>query len=183
MSGPVRIDKMMYGGRGVSESGASIPFVLPGELVQPNGAQNPTILEASPDRTTPGCIHFGACGGCHYQDAAYPAQLRIKRTILRGTLKAAELNALPDIKVHSADPWHYRNRIRLRVGEAGGKLRVGYNRHDAAGGDPLLPITMCPIASPLLWRAAATMLELAKDRASCPHLARGIHRTRVLCQC
>jgi 23S rRNA (uracil1939-C5)-methyltransferase len=153
---------MLYGGSGVAENGAAFPFVLPGELVEITSLNELRILEPSPDRTAPGCIHFGVCGGCHYQHAAYPAQLRIKQAILHDTLAAAGLSGLPAVEVYSAEPWHYRNRIRLRVGEVDGELRVGYNRYNATGGDPLLPVSMCPIASPLLWQAAATLLELAK---------------------
>jgi len=162
----MRIETMLYGGNGATASGETFPFVLPNELVEITPASETRILEPSPDRIAPHCMHFGACGGCHYQHAAYPAQLAIKLSILRDTLTAAGLTDLPAIATHSADPWHYRNRIRLRVGELDGEIRVGYNRHGAAGGDPLLPITMCPIAAPFLWAAASALLELAKTDAN-----------------
>ena len=158
----IRIGKMLYGGTGLSDTGATIPFVLPNELVELTPAGELAILEPSPDRVAPNCIHFGTCGGCHYQHAAYPAQLAVKQSILTEIFATAGLTDLPAIETHSADPWHYRNRIRLRIGEVDGALRIGYNRHDATGGDPLLPITMCPIAAPVLWHAAATLLELAQ---------------------
>jgi len=158
-----RIAKMLYGGGGATDEGAAIPFVLPRELVEIDGANGLRILEPSPERTNPGCLHFTACGGCHYQHASYPEQLRIKQAILRDTFLSAGLIELPRLKVHSGREWHYRNRIRLRIGEVHGELRVGYNRHSAAGGDAMLPVTMCPIAAPLLWRAASVLLEIAKD--------------------
>ena len=37
------------------------------------------------ERTTPVCPHFGTCGGCHYQHAAYEAQIKFKIEILRET--------------------------------------------------------------------------------------------------
>ena len=156
-----RIEKMLYGGNGLSVSGAEIPFVLPNELVEVTPSNQIRILESSADRITPRCIHFGACGGCHYQYAAYPAQLTIKRTILRDTLISEGLTSIPEVETRSADPWHYRNRIRLRIGHVGGQLSVGYNRHGADGGEALLPVTMCPIAAPILWHAASTLLGLA----------------------
>jgi len=156
-----RITKMLYGGAGASDEGVAVPFVLPGELVEMDAAEGLRILEPSSDRVVPGCIHFGACGGCHCQHASYPEQLRIKQAILREIFSSAGLAEPPEIEVHSAREWHYRNRIRLRVGEVDGELRVGYNRHNATGGDAMLPIAMCPIAAPILWQAASTLLEFA----------------------
>jgi 23S rRNA (uracil1939-C5)-methyltransferase len=92
-----------------------------------------------------------------------PAQLRIKEGIFRDIFAAASLTDLPEIEVHSGPEWNYRNRIRLRVGEVDGGLRVGYNRHRASGGDVVLPITMCPIAAPILWQTASALLDIAKD--------------------
>ena len=162
----LRIEKMIYGGGGVAESGAVVPFVLPGELVQIEAGGGVKVIEASPDRVAPACMHFGECGGCHYQHASYPAQLAIKQAILRETFAAAGLTELPEIAVHAGEPWGYRNRIRLRVGEVNGELRVGYNRVGASGGDAMLPVTMCSIAAPVLWRAAEAVVALAKFDAA-----------------
>jgi 23S rRNA (uracil1939-C5)-methyltransferase len=163
----LRIEKMLYGGSAAAATGETVPFVLPGELVEIAPANETRILEPSPDRVTPGCIHFGGCGGCHYQHATYPAQLRIKEAILRDTLASAGLADPPKIEVHSGPPWHYRNRIRLRIGEADGAIRFGYNRQassEANAQPAFLPVTMCPIAAPILWQAASALLELARTR-------------------
>jgi 23S rRNA (uracil1939-C5)-methyltransferase len=161
-----RITKMVYGGNGVAESGAAVPFVLPGELVELTPADGLRILETSSDHVAPECVHFGVCGGCHYQQTAYPIQLRIKEAILRETLASVGVTELPEIEVHSGPEWGYRNRVRLRVGEVDGRLRVGYNRHSANGGDAMLPVTMCPIAAPTLWQSASALLELAETEPS-----------------
>ena len=63
------------------------------------------------------------------------------------------------MQVHSGEPWGYRNRIRLRVAEKDGAIRLGYNRR---GGEEFYPIAECPIAAPLLWRAASAMLHLSE---------------------
>lgn len=158
----LRVDRMIYGGSAVAEEGATLPFVLPGELVELKAGAIAVVVEPSPDRAIPKCIHFGECGGCHYQHASYPAQLQIKEAILRETVATAGLTELPEISVHSGEPWHYRNRIRLRVAEVEGELRVGYNRAGSVGGSSMLPVTMCPIAAPILWRAAQAMAALAR---------------------
>ncbi len=145
-----------------------VPFTLPGELVEANASASPSgvvnaelvqVVEASSDRVKPECAHFGECGGCHYQHATYQAQLEIKTEILRETLERAGLADLPETQVHAGEPWGYRNRIRLRVAKVNGVLRVGYLRR---GSNDFLPIEMCPIAAPLLWRAAEALLKLAE---------------------
>ena len=68
-----------------------VPFGLPGERVRvrltaekKNFARGEIIeiLEASKDRIQPKCIHFGECGGCHYQNLPYEDQLAAKTEIL-----------------------------------------------------------------------------------------------------
>ncbi len=158
-STPTRVLRPLYGGNFTSKSGDSLPFVLPGELVQTTPALR--ILEGSANRATPVCEHFGTCGGCHYQHANYPTQLTLKREILANLLTAAGLPEIPQIRVESAEPLGYRNRIRLRI-ESGsdGMLRAGYSRRAS---NEFLPIGMCPIAAPALWRAAETILQLQSD--------------------
>jgi 23S rRNA (uracil1939-C5)-methyltransferase len=143
-----RIGAPEYGGAFHAEANTQQRFVLPGELV--DGLR---ILEPSPERVPPRCPHFGVCGGCDYQHAAYPEQLRIKLEILRGLLGPN----IPEILVESAHPWEYRNRIRLRIQPLEGTMRFGYNRR---GGREFLPIAQCPIASPLLLRAAESLIAL-----------------------
>jgi 23S rRNA (uracil1939-C5)-methyltransferase len=155
--GWVDVQNPLYGGSFATSSGAAEAFVLPGELVE---AAPLRILEPSPHRTAPACDHFGACGGCHYQHAAYPAQLDLKRTILTNLLTESGLTHLPKIQTESGPEWNYRNRIRLRIEpDATGKLHAGYSLR---GTNDFLPIHMCPIAAPLLWRAAETLLNLAE---------------------
>jgi 23S rRNA (uracil1939-C5)-methyltransferase len=174
MSTPIRIETMLYSGEGRAANATTpLPFTLPGELVQPgpHGTLQDAlqILEPSPDRVAPACRHFGVCGGCQYQHAAYPAQLALKQAILRDTLTSAGLTTLPEIVPHAAEPWHYRNRIRLRLARVDGQLRAGYSRRTASitgngnqtNQEPqFLPITQCPIAAPLLWRAAEALVSL-----------------------
>src|SRR5947209_18474097 len=94
----LKIEKLVYGGEGLSrgpEGVVLVPFTLAGETVEANvGAQEKGVLrgtlqrvdEASPDRVEPRCIYFTHCGGCHYQQGAYEAQLVAKRAILEETL-------------------------------------------------------------------------------------------------
>jgi 23S rRNA (uracil1939-C5)-methyltransferase len=176
----LQIEKVVHGGAGLAhqtqEEGAGravfVPFTLPGELVEARltetkdgfaDAELVQVVEASVDRVAAGCVHFGECGGCHYQHAKYEAQLALKTDILWETLERAGLTDLPEVEVHAGEPWGYRNRIRLRVAEVEGVPRVGYLRR---GSNHLLPVKMCPIAAPVLWRAAEALLKLAEDAAA-----------------
>ena len=110
-----RVGSPRYGGTFATEQDGPLAYVLPGELVEAPGEGSPlVIVEPSPTRVTPRCVHFGVCGGCHYQHAAYAAQLGFKVEILRGLLADAGLGS-PAIEVNEAEPWEYRNRIRLRM--------------------------------------------------------------------
>ncbi len=124
------------------------------------------------ERTTiPPCPHFGPCGGCQLQNLAYSAQLAAKSARLR-TLLAATGLTLPALQLHPSPPLAYRNRIRLTLDTVDGQLRAGYigaSRDDDQGDDQpntrqhgatFLPITQCPIAAPILWRAAESLLAL-----------------------
>ena len=152
---PLRVTHPLYGGTFATDTPASLPFVLPGERVTPTGA----IVEASTARVAPLCVHFGICGGCHYQHVAYPVGLDLKRETLTGLLTQSGLQNLPAITVESGPEYHYRNRIRVRLeSTADGVFQAGYS---LPGTNQFLPITMCPIAAPLLWRATQAILHLA----------------------
>jgi 23S rRNA (uracil1939-C5)-methyltransferase len=149
-----RISEAEYGGAFHAEANTQMRFVLPGELVETDPL---AILEASAARVAAKCPHFGVCGGCDYQHAAYSEQVGIKLDILRGMMAAAGVDGLPEIQVETAEPWEYRNRIRVRVQAVDGVMRFGYNQR---GTRDFLPIVVCPISAPLLVRAAEALVGM-----------------------
>lgn len=173
----LQIEKAVYGGAGLAhqtegtDTGKAVfvPFTLPEEIVEaaPTGRKDGFIeaalvevMKPSPDRIKAECEHFGTCGGCQYQHASYEAQIAIKVAILGETLSRAGIGVLPEIQVHSAQPWGYRNRTRLRMAEPENMLRVGYNKR---GTNEFLAIRECPIVAPLLWRAAEALIQIGAD--------------------
>jgi 23S rRNA (uracil1939-C5)-methyltransferase len=183
----VQIEKEVYGGAGLAHQtegeGAGravfVPFTLPGELVEARLIEQKSafgeaslvqVLSASKDRVQPLCAHFGQCGGCHYQHAAYPAQVEIKVAILRETLERAGLPVLPAIRTHTGEPWAYRSRTRLRVAELDSVLKVGYNRR---GSNDFLAVHECPILAPLLWRTAEALLRVSAEDSTAARWLRG----------
>lgn len=107
----------------------------------------------------PRCAYFGRCGGCQLQELAYAQQLEQKQTTLLQALGAAGITLPAQVQLHASEPWKYRNRIRLRVLRRGEGFSLGYN---AQAGDPLA-VTECPIAAPVLWAAAQSVLQTAAD--------------------
>jgi 23S rRNA (uracil1939-C5)-methyltransferase len=176
----VQIERMVYGGAGIGrdEQGAEValPFTLPGDLVGIASAGGVEVSTASDARIEPRCGHFGACGGCQYQHAEYGAQLEIKRTILQELL--VQLGRVPEIEVRSGEPWGYRNRVRMRLATVDGVVRVGYSRRAS---NDFLPIRECPIAAPVLWRAAEALIQLAAGDAAARRWLEQVSEVEMFC--
>ena len=166
------IEKMIYGGdglaRGPEGKAVFVPFVLPGEeaavtiLEEKTGFARATLnqlLRSSETRIEAACPYFGQCGGCHYQHTGYPAQVEIKRAILRETLqRIAKFNWPNEIVAHSAEPWNYRNRTRMKV-RGGEHFALGYHRNSSHN---LLPVKQCPISSPAINRVVQHLWQLGE---------------------
>jgi 23S rRNA (uracil1939-C5)-methyltransferase len=184
------IEKLIYGGDGLARTdpgpdGRSmavfVPFVLPGEQVDADIRQeklgfargNVTrLIEPSPDRIEPHCPYFQRCGGCHYQHIPYERQVEFKAQILRETLqRIAKIDLKNEIRVHPSPPWNYRNRTRLQVRTAP-EFAVGYYRF---GSHEFLPVSECPISSPLINRVIARLTDLGG--VDCPP---GVEEIEVL---
>ena len=114
-----------------------------------------TLIAAEPQRIAARCRHFGACGGCQLQDVPIEAQISSKRAMLVELLQRAGIRSLPQIETHAAEPWAYRNRVRMRVSGA----EIGYSRRAS---HEFLPVEECPILSPLLWHAAVALRDLVR---------------------
>lgn len=175
------IEKWVYGGEGLArmepdEQGRRkavfVPFVLPGEIVEASviedrsgfaRARLDSIEKPSLGRVPPPCPYFFRCGGCQYQHADYKRQLELKRDILVETLqRVAKIQLATDVQLHSAEPYGYRNRTRLKVhGEP--EFAIGYHRF---GTNELLPVRECPISSPLIQRGIAAMWEVGRQEVN-----------------
>lgn len=71
------------------------------------------IVEFSPDRTEPFCIHFGLCGGCSWQHIQYETQLRYKQKQVVDNLERIGGLTLPTVSpiFPSARTRFYRNKL------------------------------------------------------------------------
>jgi 23S rRNA (uracil1939-C5)-methyltransferase len=178
----LRIEKAIYGGASLARvpadgpadlagKAAFVPLALPGELVEATIASDrrgyitatlDSVLEPASARITPGCEYYGRCGGCHYQHADYTAQLSMKRSILIETLERAYVSVPGDVRVLSADPWAYRNRVRLHVT----KIPHPALSYREAASHRDLPVNHCPVAAPILQRAIAAFNQLLQKQPS-----------------
>jgi 23S rRNA (uracil1939-C5)-methyltransferase len=120
-----RVEDLNHDGEGVIRGGktAFVAGALPGERVRfvrrraygsHDDAELLEVLETSPERVTPRCAHFGACGGCALQHLDAAAQLAHKQRQLRESLerigKVTPREWLPAL---AGPEWAYRRRARL----------------------------------------------------------------------
>jgi 23S rRNA (uracil1939-C5)-methyltransferase len=164
----VQIEKPIYGGAFLARDEGKavfVPLTLPGERARVRitdekrgyaTAEVEELITTAPQRVAPGCPHFGPCGGCQYQHADYSTQLQIKRDVLRETLVRGGVPVPAEIVILAGDPWGYRNRIRLAFDRDGNPGYRGRRSHS------VVPIGDCPIAAPLLVRAALAAGEVAR---------------------
>lgn len=167
----VAIEKPIYGGAFLARAAGKavfVPLALPGEQARVQivedkrsfaTAEVDAILAPAPERMLAPCPHFGACGGCQYQHAAYEAQVGFKQTILRETLERAGVRPPVTIDVLAGNPWAYRNRIRVAFD---GEGNPGYRGRRSHG---VIPIVECPISAPLLVQTALRAAEFFRSLA------------------
>jgi 23S rRNA (uracil1939-C5)-methyltransferase len=158
---PFRVVFPLYGGDFLTEdSSIRLPFVLRKELIEPTPDGGYRVVETAVERVKPSCPHFKVCGGCQYQMIDAEEQLNIKRMILRGEFRTVRVIIPSDIPAHSAEPYGYRNRIRVRIQRVDGTLRFGYNIRTTT---EFLPIVTCPISAPNLIPTVEALLALGAE--------------------
>jgi len=187
---PLHVEKPVYGGDCLARlsdevPGAAgrvgkaifVPLTLPGETITARitedkrsfaKAELDEVLTRLANRVSPACPHFGVCGGCHYQHAAYSSQLTMKQEILRETLTRAGVTVPREMAVLAAEPWAYRNRIRLAVAPDG---KVGYRGRRS---HEVVSISECPIAAPILFQTAECVGIFLRENLPAASLAASI---------
>lgn len=163
------IEKLIYGGAGLARHEGQVVLVsksLPGEVVRAEvlrGRSNLTearlleVLTPSPERVAAPCAHFDRCGGCHYQQMGYEAQLEAKRTILKELFERARLPLEKEIRTIAGEPFGYRNRTQFHFHDG----RVGFREESS---HRLVPVASCPVSSPKINEVLAILIRLARDQ-------------------
>ncbi|MBI4998265.1 MAG: 23S rRNA (uracil(1939)-C(5))-methyltransferase RlmD [Rhodocyclales bacterium] len=136
------IESLDNEGRGIAHVDGKVIFIegaLFGERVEfasyrrkptYEQAQAVAIIQASSQRVTPRCPHFGVCGGCSMQHLEASAQTAAKQRVLEDALwHLARLKPETVFPPISGPAWGYRHRARLsvrHVAKKGGVL-VGFH--------------------------------------------------------
>ena len=131
---------LTHDGEGIVKDGktAFVGGALPGEVIRfrrvrrhrgHDEAQLLEVLQASADRVTPRCAHFGVCGGCALQHLSADRQIDIKERELRDALERVA-RVTPDtwLSPLTGPHWGYRRRARLgaRYVPKKGRVVVGF---------------------------------------------------------
>ena len=142
---------------------------LPGEtvLVQQttrsrnfDEAKTLEVVQASPDRVTPRCPHFGTCGGCVLQHLDEEKQIEAKQGVLLDNLQrighVTPQSVLPPLR---GDSWGYRRKGRFSVRrvEKKDKTLVGFREQDPRF---VADIGECHVVVPQLGFKVAALGEL-----------------------
>jgi 23S rRNA (uracil1939-C5)-methyltransferase len=151
----VEITAMTFGPFGVgrmNDRTVLVPNATPGDLLEVSDvreraghlfARAEHVLRPGPARRIPPCPYVPRCGGCDWQEIAYPAQVRFKAQVIARTLNGAlGLKLDPAALVEPAPAeFGYRARVRFKAGRGG---RLGFYE---PGSRRLVEIDRCLIAA------------------------------------
>ena len=141
-------------------AGQRLPFALPGERVlAPIGAAPITIISASPDRATPICRYFGACGGCAAQHMSASLYGAWKRDSVVAALAKAGVAAKISTLIDAHGEGRRRATFHARYPH-GAAPELGFMR---ARSHDIIDIAACPVLAPGLARAIPAAQALAQD--------------------
>jgi 23S rRNA (uracil1939-C5)-methyltransferase len=88
------------------------------------------LYEESKNRIEAPCPIYSQCGGCQLQHVSYEGQLVFKKKQVEQVLARIGKLDLNKVKVHQtlgmSDPWNYRNKAQVPIGEREGGLVAGF---------------------------------------------------------
>jgi 23S rRNA (uracil1939-C5)-methyltransferase len=179
----VYIESLSHEGRGIAHVDGKTVFVdgaLPGETVlaryrlsktRYGEAETLEVHQASPDRVTPHCEHFGVCGGCSLQHIHANMQRELKQqTLLEQLRHIAQVQPQQVLPPLCGPLWGYRRRARLGVKYVHKKntLLVGFREKSAAY---LALMERCAVLSPCVGEKIKALRELINGLHAREHIA------------
>lgn len=186
------VDRLAFGGKGVARVEGLVVFVaggLPGATVRVRvtkvkkgfaEAETLAVLTPSAEAVEPPCPHFGACGGCTWQDLRYEAQLFWKREQVNETL--TRLGGLAGLEVAPTVPsprvFAYRNKMEFAFA---GRLHLGL--HERRNPGRVLDVDSCLLMEPWAGEVLGFVRQACADSGLAAYDARtgkGVWRHLVL---
>jgi 23S rRNA (uracil1939-C5)-methyltransferase len=172
----LRIEKLVYGGYGLGRLSTGLVALveggLPNEVVEVEAVRVKRhmgffrlvqVLEPSPQRSTPVCVHFSDCGGCHLQHMCYEDQLKAKKAMFLEVLtrqKGIERDVLSLVSdvLPAPNPLGYRHLMRFHCA-TDGQAFLGLARRAS---NEIVPTSHCRIAHSTVLQ---TMMSLQRSSA------------------
>lgn len=176
-------------GRGFARIAGKATFIadaLPGERVRFkylrtardfDEGQCVAVEQASPHRVTPGCVHFGLCGGCSMQHLESAQQIVFKQKQMLDQLqRSAKLQPQEIAPPLTAEVWGYRRRARLGVKDVPkkGAVLVGFRERESSF---LAALDSCQVLDPRVGLKLRALGELIASLS----LHRQIPQIEVAC--
>jgi 23S rRNA (uracil1939-C5)-methyltransferase len=157
----LHVDSLAYGGNGVARLNGFVVFVrrgLPGDTVRARvtkvkrshaEALALEVVEPGAQRVEAPCAHYPACGGCRFQDLAYPAQLQAKEEQVRDALRRIGGLAEPPLEpIEAAESeFFYRNKLEYSFTQSPAGPTLGF--HKAGRWDEVLEVEKCWLTTDL----------------------------------
>lgn len=154
------IRSLSHDGRGIADVAGKTTFIenaLPSEVVtwtllKPHRRYNEgralEILEPSPDRVQPKCIHFEQCGGCQLQHLSSEAQLALKQQVLLEQLRHfGGVQPETILSPLTGPQYGYRRKARLGVRHVIKKDKVLIGFREKRTGK-IADLTRCEVLHP-----------------------------------
>jgi 23S rRNA (uracil1939-C5)-methyltransferase len=184
----VEITRIIPGGRGLAFHEGRPLFaagVVPGDRLQIHSfrdrksyleASGFVVADPSPDRREAPCPYYGKCGGCDFQHMTEERQLLAKKEILLDALaRIGQIRPDPGtIRLVSSPPWHYRNRLQIKIGQVEGNSNWGYFQTSS---HEIIAVDQCRIAREPLWNWMLELRDLLKSR---PEIVRSLTGMEVM---
>jgi 23S rRNA (uracil1939-C5)-methyltransferase len=164
------IEKLLYGGLGLSHYGSIACFVndvIPGETVLASidaikkhylKTSLQHIVIPSPHRIEPHCRLFSHCGGCQLQHMDYRMQLECKSMIVKECFERIGAIRNPPLLPICPSPatFHYRSRANFKI-HANTSCTIGYYQRST---HTIIPVPECPLLVPPLNQALEQIRSL-----------------------
>lgn len=173
----LEIESLALGGQGLARLNNLVIFVrdaLPGDKIKAEIVKTKSnyaeaklidLIQASPDRVTPRCSHFGTCGGCQWQNLDYLRQLEYKTQQVKEALEhIAGFAASPLLPALPAQEiYFYRNKMEFSFSsDSEGRLTLGL--HLAGRFDRVFDLEACFLQSEISNQIVQRVKHFCRER-------------------